>query len=131
MTRQFAGPDEATRVKQKREGLIAGLWTSLVDRYCPLEGVVTPEMAVATKVAILNELNALAIEDLPQAELTLRGTAIRNRIFAQDLRRQQEQGARKNKRQQQDTTRSQLEANIRARTPHARPSSSNSASPGH
>jgi len=115
MTRQFAAPDEATRVKQKREALLSGLCTNLVDWYRPLEGVVTPEMAVAAKVAILNELGALAIEDLPHAELTLRGTAIRNRIFAPYLRRQQEQGALKNKRQQQDATRSQQEANIRAR----------------
>jgi hypothetical protein len=115
MTHQFAGPDEATRLKQKREALLARLCTSLVDWYCPLEGVVTHEMAVAAKVEILDELGALVIEDLPQAELTLRGTAIRNRIFSPYLRKQQEQGALKNKRQRQDTTRSQLEANIRAR----------------
>lgn len=115
MTRQFAGPEEATRVKQQREALLAGLCTSLVDWCCPPEGVVTPEMAAEAKVAILDELGALAIEDLPQAELTLRGTAIRNRIFAPYLRRQQEQGALNNKRQQQDSTRSQQEASIRAR----------------
>jgi hypothetical protein len=115
MTRHFAGPDEATRVKQKREALLAGLCASLVDWYCPREGVVTPEMTVAAKVAILDELGTVAIEDLPQAELTLRGTAIRNRIFAPSLRRQQQQGARQNERQQQNATRSQLEASIRAR----------------
>ena len=115
LTRQFAGPDEATRVKQKREALLAGLCASLVDWYCPLEGVVTPEMAVAAKVAILDELGTVAINELSQAELTLRGTAIRNRIFAPYLRRQQEQGARQNERQQQDASRSQLEASIRAR----------------
>lgn len=130
MTRQFAGPDEAPRVKQKREALLAGLCTSLVDWYCPLEGVVTPEMAVAAKVAILDELGAVAVDELSQAELTLRGTAIRNRIFAPYLRRQQEQGTLKHERQQQDVTRSQQEASIRARTPHARLSSSNWASPG-
>jgi hypothetical protein len=52
-----AGPDEATEVKEAG-GLLAGLCSSLIDWYRP-PGVVTPEMAVAAKVAILDELGAL------------------------------------------------------------------------
>ena len=115
MTAQLAGPDEATRLKQKRESLLAGLCTTLVDWYCPLEGVVTAEMAVAAKVALRDELGTVAIDEMPQAELTLRGTAIRNRIFAPYVRRQQELVARQNERQQQDTLRRQQESGLRAR----------------
>ena len=81
MTVQLAGPDEGTRLRQKREAVLTGLCNSLVDRYRPLEGVITPEMAVAAKVALLDELGTMAIDEMSQAELTLRGTAIRNRIF--------------------------------------------------
>jgi len=114
-TRQLAGPDEATREKQKREALLAGLCTSLVDWYHPTEGVVTPDMAVAAKVALLDELGALPIDELPQAELTLRGTAIRNRVLAPYLRQQHEQKERQTERQHQDALRRQQESDIRAR----------------
>jgi hypothetical protein len=115
MTAQLAGPDEATRLKQKRESLLAGLCTAVVDWYYPLEGVVSPEMAVAAKVALRDELGTVAIEEMPPSELTLRGTAIRNRIFAPYLRRQQELVARQRERQQQDALRRQQESGIRAR----------------
>jgi hypothetical protein len=115
MTAQFAGPDEATRLKQKRESLLAGLCTAVVDWYCPLEGVVSPEMAVTAKVALLDELGTVAIDEMPHAELRLRGTAIRNRIFAPYLRRQQERGARQHERQQQDAQQRQQESRIRTR----------------
>ena len=115
MTAQLGGPDEATRLKQKRESLLAGLCTTLVDWYCPLAGVITPEMAVAAKVALLDELGTMAIHEMPPAELTLRGTAIRNRIFAPDMLRQHKLVARQNERQQQDTLRRQEESGLRAR----------------
>jgi len=115
MTAQLAGPDEAMRLKQKRQALLTGLCTTLVDWYHPLEGVVTPEMAVEAKIALLNELGTVAIEVMPQAELTLRGTAIRNRICAPYLRRQQEVVTRQNERQQQDALRRQQESGLRAR----------------
>src|SRR5437868_12252650 len=51
---QFAGPDEATRLRQKRESLLTLLLVNLVDWYRPPEGVVTPEMAAAAKVAMLD-----------------------------------------------------------------------------
>ncbi len=115
MTAPLAGPDEATRLKQRRESLLAGLCTTLVDWYCPQEGGVTAEMAVAAKVAIRDELGTVAIQEMPPAELTLRGTAIRNRIFAPYMRRHQEQVARQHERQQQDAQRRQQESGIQAR----------------
>ena len=132
ITRQCAGPDEATQLKQKREALLAGLCANLVDWYYPVESVVTPDMAAAAKVAILDELGVLPIETLSQTELTLRGTAIRNRVFGPYLRRQQEQAERQQERQQQDALRRQGESDTRSRrTPHAKPHSSNWGSPGH
>lgn len=115
MTAQLAGPDESTRLKQKRESLLAGLCTSVVDWYYPLEATVTAEMAVAAKVAIRDELGTVAIDEMPPAELTLRGTAIRNRIFAPYVRRQQELVARQHELQQQDAQRRQEESGIQAR----------------
>ena len=115
LTRQFAGPDEATRLRQKREAVLTALCNSLVDWYRPLEGVITSEMVVAAKVALLDELGTMAIDEMSQAELTLRGTAIRNRIFAPYMLRQQELVARQNERQQQDTLRRQQESGLRAR----------------
>ncbi|MDP2383717.1 MAG: hypothetical protein Q8N00_13040 [Nitrospirota bacterium] len=115
ITQKLADPDEATRLRQKRQALLTGLCTTLVDWYRPSEGVITPEMVAAAKVAILDELGALAIEALPQAELTLRGAAIRNRIFAPYVWRQQELVAHQNEQQQQDALRIQHEASIRAR----------------
>lgn len=115
ITRQFAGPDEATQLKQKREALLAGLCANLVDWYYPVERVVTPEMAVEAKVAIRDELGVLPIEALSQTELTLRGTAIRNRVLAPYLRRQQEQAERQQERQQQDALRRQGESDTRSR----------------
>ncbi|MEO7861415.1 MAG: hypothetical protein ABIU05_13425 [Nitrospirales bacterium] len=115
IARQVAGPDEATRLRQKREALLAGLCSSLVDWYHPREGNVTQEMAAAAKVAILDELGVLPIESLPQTELTLRGTVIRNRIFGPYIRQQQEQRAREQERQRQDTLRHHKDSETRAR----------------
>jgi hypothetical protein len=89
MSAQFAGPDEATRLRQKRESLLTLLLANLIDWYRPLEGVITPAMVAAGKVAILDELRPQPIEDLSHAELTLRGEVIRNRVFAPFLREQQ------------------------------------------
>ena len=115
MTVQLAGPDEGTRRNGKREAVLTGLCNSLVDWYRPLEGVITSEMVVAAKVALLDELGTMAIDEMSQAELTLRGTAIRNRIFSPYMLRQQELVARQNERQQQDTLRRQQESGLRAR----------------
>ena len=115
IARQCAGPDEATRLKQTREALLVGLCSNLVDWYHPLEGVVTPEMVAAAKVAILDELGVLPIEALSQTELTLRGTVIRNRVFGPSLRQQHEQRAREQERQHQDTLRHHQDAEIQAR----------------
>jgi hypothetical protein len=95
LTQQFTGPNKSTRIKQKRQAMLAELCTRLVDWYYPLEGVITPEMAAAAKVAILEELGSLAIDDMPQSEITLRGTVIRNRIFTPYLRHQKEEKDRK------------------------------------
>ncbi len=114
ITQQLAGPDEATRAKQKREALLTELCSRLVDRYQPLEGLVTPEMAAAAKVAILDELGVLTIDELSQAVLTLRGTAIRDRIFAPHFQQQQNQRDRKSERQHQEALRRQQESDTRA-----------------
>lgn len=86
---QFAGPDEATRLRQKRESSLTLLLANLVDWYRPPEGVVTPAMAAAAKVAMLDELRTYPIGELSHAELTLRGEVIRNRVFAPFLKEQQ------------------------------------------
>jgi hypothetical protein len=108
--RQFAGPDEATRLKQRRDDLLVMLCSNLVDRYHPQEGVLTLDMAVAAKVAILDDLGALAIQDMPEAELTLRATAIRNRVLAPYFRVQKEELAHQKQLQQQETRHIQEEA---------------------
>ena len=115
IARQCADPDEATRLKQQREALLVGLCSNLVDWYHPVEGSVTQEMAAAAKVAILDELGVLPIESWSQAELTLRGTVIRNRVFSPSLRQQQEQRAREHERQHQDTLRHYQDSDIQAR----------------
>lgn len=115
LTQQFAGPDETTRVKQKRQAMLADLCARLVDWYHPLEGVITPEMAAAAKVAILEELGMLAIDDMQQSELTLRGTVIRNRIFAPYLRRQQEDKNRKLTTHKEELRRSQKDTDRQTR----------------
>ncbi len=115
ISHQFAGPDEATRRKQKREMLLAELCSRLVDCYHPLEGGITPDMAVAAKVAILDELDAMAIEDMPPAELTLRGTAIRNRVLAPYLQRQHKQRERQQALLKRDTRRRQRETATQSR----------------
>ena len=115
ITRQCAGPDEATQLRQKREALLAGLCANLVDYYHPVESVVTPEMAVAAKVAIRDELGVLPIDELSQTEMTLRGTAIRNRVFGPYLRMQQEHAERQQEKQQQDALRRQGESDTRSR----------------
>lgn len=88
------------------------LCSSLVDWYFPLEGVITPEMAAAAKIAIIEELGRLAIDDMPHSELTLRGTVIRNRIFGPYLRQQKKEKdgqltihKEEQRRSQQDTAR--------------------------
>jgi hypothetical protein len=115
IARQCAGPDEATRLKQKREALLVGLCSNLVDWYHPLEGNVTQEMAAEAKVAILDELGVLPIEALSQTELTLRGTVIRNRVLGPYLRKQHEQAEHQQERQQQDALRRQEESDTRSR----------------
>ena len=114
-TRQFAGPDDATRVKQTRQALLAGLCANLVDWYCLPENVVTKEMAVAAKVALLNELGTLPIEELSQSELTLRGEAIRNRVFAPYFRQQEEKREGQKERQHQEALRRQEASEIESR----------------
>ena len=89
MSARFAGPDEATRLRQKRESLLTLLLANLIDWYRPPEGVLTPAMTAAAKVAILDELRRQPIEDLSHAELTLRGEVIRNRVCTPFLREQQ------------------------------------------
>jgi hypothetical protein len=112
LTQQFASTNETARVKQKREVLLADLCACLVDWYHPLEGMITPEMAAAAKVAILDELATFAIEDMPPSELTVRGTVIRNRIFAPYFQQQKDETDRQltqhkteQRRSQQDTVR--------------------------
>jgi hypothetical protein len=101
--RQCAGPDEATRLKQHRDDLLVMLCSNLVDRYRPQEGVLTPDMAVAAKVAILDDLDVLAIQDMPEAELTLRATAIRDRVLAPYFRAQKEERTHQKQLRQQET----------------------------
>jgi hypothetical protein len=115
LTQQFSGPDETARVKQKREALLADLCTRLVDWYHPSESMITPEMGAAAKVAIIEELGTLAIDAMSQSELTLRGTVIRNRLFAPYLRQQQEEKHRQLEKQNREHRRSQQD-NVR----HAR-----------
>jgi hypothetical protein len=115
MTQSFAGPDEATRRKQKRDALLTSLCSSLIDWYRPLKGVVTQEMAVMAKVAILDELGALPIDEFPQTELTLRGTAIRNRVFAPYFQRQHEQDERQQEARRRDALRLQEDTATQAR----------------
>jgi len=115
MSAQFAGPDEATRLRQKRESLLTLLLVHLVDWYQPVEGVVTPAMAAAAKVAILDELRPQPIEDLSHSELTLRGEVIRNRVFAPFLREQQAELKRQQEVKQLETLRAQQHTDIQAR----------------
>jgi hypothetical protein len=91
MVKRVQSDTESTRLKQNRETLFAMLGTTLVDRHCPLEGVITPEMAVAAKVAFLDELGPLPIEALSQTECLLRAESIRNTVWAPYFRMQQEQ----------------------------------------
>jgi hypothetical protein len=62
-------------------------------------------MAVAAKVAILDELGALQVEMLSTTERNLRAEAIRNRIFAPYLQQQQESLERQTDKQQKQTLR--------------------------
>jgi hypothetical protein len=115
MSAQFAGPDEATRRSQKRESLLTLLLANLVDWYRPPDGVVTPEMAAAAKVAILDELRTQPIEDLSHAELTLRGEVIRNRVFAPFLREQQAELKKQHEVKQLEQLRAQQHTDTQAR----------------
>ena len=108
-TQQVAGPETA-RAKQTREALLAELCSHLVDWHHPPEGIITPEMAAAAKVAILEELGTLAIEDMPQFERTLRGTVIRNRLFAPDLRQQKAEKERQLAQHKKDLRRCQQDS---------------------
>jgi hypothetical protein len=115
LTQQLAATDETAQAKQKRETLLANLCARLVDCFYLPEGVITPEMAAAAKVAIIDELGTLAIDNMPQSELTLRGTVIRNRIFAPYLRQQQEEKDRKLRTHKEERQRSQQETERHAR----------------
>jgi hypothetical protein len=115
MIRSVSGPDEATRRREKREALLAGLCSRIVDWYRQPDGLVTPEMAVAAKVAIRDQLGALPIEELSHAELSLRGEAIRNGVFGPYLRRQQAHAEHQKQRQHHDGLRTKQEADRRAR----------------
>jgi hypothetical protein len=115
MTAQFAGPDEATRLRQKRESSLTLLLANLVDWYQPLEGVVTQPMVAAAKVALLDELRTQPIEDLSHAELTLRGEVIRNRVFAPFLREQQAKLKKQHEVKQLETLRAQQHTDTQAR----------------
>lgn len=82
--------DDTTRLKQKRTALIAAL-CSEIDRYRPQEGVLTPEMAAAAKVALIDELGNFPIEDFSPMERSLRAEAVRNHVLAPHFRTQKEQ----------------------------------------
>jgi hypothetical protein len=112
---QCAGPDEATRLRQTRESLLTVLLVNLVDWYRPPEGVVTPEMAAAAKVAMLDELRTYPIEEFSHAELTLRGEVIRNRVFASFLREQQAELKQQHKVQQLEKLCAQQQNDVQAR----------------
>jgi hypothetical protein len=115
MSAHFAGPDEATRLRQRRESLLTLLLANLVDWYRPLDGIVTPEMAATAKVAILDELRTQPIEDLSHAELTLRGEVIRNRVFAPFLREQQAELKKQQEVKQLEKLRAQQHTDTQAR----------------
>jgi hypothetical protein len=72
-------------------------------------------MAVAAKVAILDELGALQVEMLSTTERNLRAEAIRNRIFAPYLQQQQESLERQTDRQQKETLRCREAAETESR----------------
>ena len=112
---QFAGPDEVTRLRQKRESLLTVLLVNLVDWYRPPKGVVTPEMAAAAKVAMLDELRTYPIEELSQAELTLRGEVIRNRVLAPFLKEQQAELKKQHEVKQLEKLRTQQHIETQAR----------------
>jgi hypothetical protein len=105
--RQCAGPDEATRVKDHRNAVLMTLCSDVIDWYRPQDGVVTPDMAVAAKVAILDELGTSAIETIPQTELTLRATAIRNAVLAPYFRAQKQAREREQELRQEEGQRVQ------------------------
>jgi hypothetical protein len=115
LSAQFAGPDEATRRRQKRESLLTLLLANLVDWYRPPEGVITAAMAAAAKVAILDELRTQPIEDLSHAELTLRGEVIRDRVFAPFLREQQAELRKQQEVKQLEKLRAQQHTDTQAR----------------
>ena len=102
-TNQFAGPDEATQRRQKREALLTGLCSDIVDRYRPVEGVVSQEMSATVKIGLLDELGILPIEDLSPTERSLRAEAIRNRVLAPYLRAQKEQLAQQKEQLEHET----------------------------
>ena len=111
VTRQFAGPDEATRLRQQRETLLISLVSQLVNWYRPSHFSVTSEMAAIAKVAILDEFRPRPIEELSHAELISRGEIIRNKAFAPflkaqqvELRQQQEKAQREHRRAQEDAS---------------------------
>jgi hypothetical protein len=122
MVKRVQDAAESTRLKQNRDAVFAMLGSTLVDRHCPLEGVITPEMAVAAKVAFRDELGPLPIEAFSHTELSLRAEAIRDRAWAPYLQRQKEQSERQKtqseqqkERLRQEVLRMQEEATIQAR----------------
>jgi hypothetical protein len=103
------------QLKQRREALLSALCSRIVDCHPIVHGILTPEMAVAAKVAILDELGALPIDDLSQTELNLRAEAIRNRVFGPYLQKQQEQMECQQDRQHQQTLQRQEASQTQSR----------------
>jgi hypothetical protein len=114
-SQRFAGPDASTQLRQKRDAVLADLFSRLVDWDYSADGTITQEMAVAAKVAILDETSALPIEDMSPTELTLRGTSIRNRVFGPYLERQLEQRKREREVQEEEARRTQQLAAVQRR----------------
>jgi len=115
IAQQFAGPDESTQLRLKREVALADLCSRLIDWHYSPDGTITQDMAVAAKVAILDEMGTLPIEAMSPTELTLRGTAIRNRVFSPYLQQQLEQRKRKREVQEEETRRAQELAAVQRR----------------
>jgi hypothetical protein len=115
IVQQCAGPDESTRLRQKRDALLADLCFTLIDGYQPMDGSVPSDLRIEAKVALLDELSALPIEDLSPTELTLRASAIRNRVFSPYLQQQLEQTKREREVQEEESRRSQAASAMRRR----------------
>ena len=115
IAQQCAGPDELTKRGQKRQAVLADLCSKLVDWYCSPDATISQEMAVAAKVAILDQMGTLPIEDMSPTELTLRGTAIRNRVFGPYLQQQLQQRNREREGREKESRRAQELAAVQRR----------------